>query len=146
MARSRFHPAAVLALVVFALAAASPAPRAAQDGAFVPGIEDLPMMPGLTGNRGLGIVFDTPAGRIVEAYASGAVAWPDVLAFYEATLPQLGWRPGGEGLFRREGEVLRIEVLRGEAETPPSSSSASTLTVRFTLSPDDEPGAARQHR
>jgi hypothetical protein len=135
MARPFFHRAAA-AVFLLALLIALPTPGAAQEGAFVPGIEDLPMMPGLTGDRDDGMVFDTPAGRIVEAYASGPVAWPDVLAFYEETLPQLGWSSGGEGLFRREGEVLRLEVLRGEAEAS-TYSQTPTLTVRFTLSPGD---------
>ena len=43
------------------------------------------------------MVFDTPAGRIVEAVASGAVTRDEVLAFYAETLPQLGWDEGGCG-------------------------------------------------
>jgi hypothetical protein len=71
-------------------------------------------------------VFETTRGRIVEAWAEGDVAMPAVAAFYDATLPQLGWAREDRGTFRREGETLVIEQIRGGAPT----------TVRFTVTPD----------
>lgn len=111
-----------LALVcVFALA---PVP-AIGDTAFLTGVEDLPLMPGLAEVPGAAVVFDAPQGRIVETYAAGAVSTDDVLAFYGQTLPQLGWRAAGPAEYRREGERLTLDVTPGAAET----------TVRFTLAP-----------
>ena len=87
-------------------------------------------MPGLTEVPGAGIVFDKPQGRIVEAYAEGAVAGDVVVAFYENTLPQLGWTevslPTGLTHWRREGEVLQVELL---ADRRP-------VRVRFYLTPN----------
>lgn len=96
--------------------------------AFVSAIDDLPLMPGLVEDPDAAMVFDSPTGRIVEAFAQGNVRAREVLAFYAETLPQLGWRPSGEGVFRREGEVLAIEFPEGDGKGPP-------LTVRFALQP-----------
>jgi hypothetical protein len=97
--------------------------------AFVTGIDDLPLMPGLVEATEAGMAFDAPSGRIVEAYAGGAVSRDAVLRFYAATLPQLGWQRTAAGSFRREGETLNLEFPEGDA---------TRLTVRFTLSPGTE--------
>lgn len=93
-------------------------------------IDDLPLMPGLTEVRGAGIAFDKPQGRIVEAFAEGVVAGDAVVAFYEKTLPQLGWSaarsPAGDTRWRREGEMLRIDVL----------ADGGPVMVRFYLTPN----------
>lgn len=94
-------------------------------GEFLAGFDDLPVMPGLAAVDGAGIVFDTPAGRIIEGYAAGTVTEDAVRGFYGKTLPQLGWKPVAKDEFRREGEHLKIG-FQGEDRT---------LTVRFTLSP-----------
>ena len=83
-------------------------------------------MPGLAEVPDAGVVFDKPAGRIVEAYAEGAVARAEVAAFYAATLPQLGWRTRQSNVFLREGERLSLIFLGGDGD----------LIVRFTLEPD----------
>lgn len=113
--------AAVLWLALLWPALASPA--AAQ---FVGGVDDLPLMPGLTAVPSGGVVFETPQGRIVEALATldAGTTVSEVRAFYDATLPQLGWRVVGTGEYRREGEVLVLEFDAG----PP-------LAVRFRLTP-----------
>ena len=122
MSRRRFAGGALVAALAIALVPALPAPRASE---FVPGIEDLPLMAELHAIEGSGFAFDTAAGRLVEAYAGGNVAPADVDAFYSETLPQLGWQPDGERLWRREGETLTIEFVEG---TDP-------VTIRFQLSP-----------
>jgi len=94
-------------------------------GEFLAGFDDLPVMPGLSAVDGAGIVFDTPAGRIIEGYAEGAVTQASVRQFYGKTLPQLGWQPVSKNEFRREGEHLKID-FKGKDQA---------LTVRFTLSP-----------
>ncbi len=116
--------AAAIGLALTLLAVNPPA-RAAD--AFVAGLEDLPLMPGLATVDGAGLVFDEPQGRIVEAYAKGKTSRGQVLSFYAGTLPQLGWSKIGPAEYRREGERLRIEFKEkaGEGE----------LTVRFFLSP-----------
>jgi hypothetical protein len=98
---------------------------AAAAESFLSGTEDLPVMPGLTESPGT-MVFGTPGGRILEAFASGRVTADQVQSFYAATLPQLGWLSQGKGVYRRENEVLKLDVVR---PGPP-------LVVRFTLSPE----------
>jgi hypothetical protein len=99
-------------------------------GEFLAGFDDLPVMPGLSAVEGAGIVFDTPAGRIIEGYAAGGVTEDSVRRFYDKTLPQLGWKPVAKNEFRREGEHLKIDFKGADR----------TLTVRFTLSPGKNAG------
>jgi hypothetical protein len=114
------------ALLIAAVLAAAASIGAVAQEKFVGGTEDLPLMAGLSEVAGRGMVFDTPAGRIVEAYASGPVSRDQVLRFYAATLPQLGWRADGDAAFRREDEILKLEF-------PPPGPGG--LTVLFTLTP-----------
>lgn len=122
----------VAAVVVAGAVALTGGGVGAENGAaFVGGFEDMPLMAGLNETGEAGMVFDTPAGRIVETYATGAVSRDAVVEFYAATLPQLGWRRIGETEFRREGEVLRLEFP--DAET--AAGGVAGLTVRFALTP-----------
>lgn len=94
--------------------------------AFVAEIPDLPLMPGLAEVPDAAVVFDKPAGRIVEAYAEGAVTRDAVAAFYARTLPQLGWRMLDHGRYSREGERLSLVLLGADGD----------LIVRFTIEPE----------
>ncbi|OUS14459.1 hypothetical protein A9Q97_03910 [Rhodospirillales bacterium 47_12_T64] len=85
----------------------------ASEGSFFTGSDGVPIVPGMEEMPGLGVVFDKPEGRIVEGFASGSIKQTEIRDFYGRTLPQLGWSVFGEGLFRREGEVLKIEILEG---------------------------------
>lgn len=95
------------------------------DGRFVDGIDDLPLMPGLESVPAASTAFDALAGRIVVAFAEGAVAMEDVRAFYDATLPQLGWERLEADRWVRAGEELNLDAVveRGG------------LVVRFELVP-----------
>ena len=99
---------------MIALAVAAPtlsySAEAAQE--FFSGVEDLPLAPGLGEVREAGMVYDTPAGRIVHATAKGPGQPRDVIRFYRATLPQLGWRIVGATRFQRETEILELKVKR----------------------------------
>ena len=112
--------------VIALLAALALAPGiGARASEFVPGIEDLPLMGELHAIEGSGFAFDTAAGRLVEAYAGGSVSQDAVDAFYNETLPQLGWEADGDRIWRREGETLTIEFVEG----------IDPVTIRFQLSP-----------
>jgi len=115
----------VLALL---LAAAATAAGAAEGTVFVSGIDDLPLMAGLSETAGNALVFDSPAGRIVEAEASGPASREEVLRFYGATLPELGWRRDGEATFSRQRETLHLEITGGP----------DSLSVKFILAPRAE--------
>ncbi len=93
------------------------------------GFEDLPLMDGLKQSEDAALSFDSPGGRIVEAYAqSEKIEKQKVMEFYDKTLPQLGWSrlkkktPASSFSYVREGEELTISVDDG---TP--------ATVRFEL-------------
>ncbi len=118
----------ILLLAASAFGAQGPAPAALAEeaAAFMAGVADLPLMPGLAEVPDAGVVFDKPAGRIVEAYAEGAVSRAAVTAFYLGTLPNLGWRAKAEALFQREGELLRLGFVGDDG----------ALVVRFTLRPE----------
>ena len=83
-------------------------------------------MSGLASVSETGMVFDTPAGRIVESFAAGDVERAAVLGFYRDTLPALGWAAEGAGRFVREGEILALDFFGDGGE----------LVVRFTLAPE----------
>ena len=122
------RPMARLTVLLLAglLALAAPGPGLAQpsDG-YVADVADLPLMDGLEEVSEAGMAFDKPSGRIVEAYAHGAVATAAVRRFYRRTLPQLGWQRLGPNRFAREDEELEIDYLGDDGD----------LTVRYTLQP-----------
>jgi hypothetical protein len=109
----------VLALLFFA------APAFADEQAYVAGIEDLPLMPGLKQSIVPPTEFDKPNGRIVESTASGKVSAAKVQEFYDQTLPQLGWVSVGPYEYVREDEALEIGVRK----------QGSGAMVRFTIEP-----------
>ena len=117
------NKAVLTALAVAAALVLAPSPGATQDD-FVPGFEDLPLAPGLTGDPDGGVGIDTPSGRILESEATGRTPAADVRAFYDATLPQLGWHKIGADTWVREGERLTIDVVE-----------ATPTAVRFTVAP-----------
>jgi len=112
----RFHTVIFLAIAL-ALAVptvsygAEPVQSNLSQGYFS-GVEDLPMAPGLDEVRDASMIYDTPSGRIVHAMAKGLSPPRDVIGFYRATLPQLGWRIVGATRFQRETEILELKVTR----------------------------------
>jgi hypothetical protein len=111
-------------LVLALLAPAGPAP-AADRTAFVAGVEDLPLVPGMKVVSDTVVAFDAAAGRIVEAYAIGPLTKRFVLDFYGQTLPQLGWTAERPDRFLRQGEALQLDFFGRDQQ----------LTVRFTVAP-----------
>jgi len=99
--------------------------RAADRTAFIAGVEDLPLVPGVKVVSDTVVAFDAAAGRIVEAYAIGPVTKQAVLEFYGQSLPQLGWTAERPDRFVRQGEALQLDFFGRDQQ----------LTVRFTLAP-----------
>ena len=111
-------PAVVLWLTLIGPAAAAE---------FVDGIEDVPVMNGMHQVQSNNISFGNDEIRFVEAYLSGRKAtFSSVAAFYEETLPQLGWhfigRRNDSLHFERDAE--RLDIVR---------ENKSPLLVRITL-------------
>lgn len=103
--------------------------------AFVEGIDDLPLMPGLVPVADQALVFDKPGGRIVQAVATGSLDASAIRSFYAETAPQLGWAAAGEGRFVRDGELLRIELVESGQPGLARSGTGGPVTVRFMLIP-----------
>jgi len=93
---------------------------------FLEGLEDVPLTPGLSVVADTGMAFDTPGGRIVETYATGALDRGRVVGFYAETLPALGWMALSEVRYLRDGEVLALDLFGVDGD----------LLVRFTLAPE----------
>ena len=73
-------------------------------------VGDVPIMPALSVEPALGFAFDSPNGRIVMVFASSAAAAPDIMRFYNESLPAIGWT-GGDGSWRRGSEALLISEV-----------------------------------
>lgn len=99
---------------------------AQEAGRYFSALPDLPVMPALEEVTEAGVSFDKPEGRIVEVYAEGLAGPDEVLRFYHQTLPQLGWQAAGPKSFRREGEVLALDL----------TSDGDRLTLRCSLRPE----------
>ena len=82
---------------------------AALSQTFFQNIDDLPVAPGLTEVVDDGMRFDSPAGRIVTAVASGAGDVDAFRQFYANALPALGWKAADGSGYRRDGEALMLE-------------------------------------
>ncbi|MBU0800986.1 MAG: hypothetical protein KKA05_08260 [Alphaproteobacteria bacterium] len=95
---------------------------------FFRAVDDLPLMPGLTEQADEAVVFDQPDGRIVEVTATGtaAVTGASVTAFYDETLPQLGWVRDGSGGYVRDRERLTIQY---------GTQTGGPLRVKFAIQP-----------
>ncbi|GJL85454.1 MAG: hypothetical protein DHS20C02_12290 [Micavibrio sp.] len=84
---------------------------------FFASLQDVPLMPGLTELTDYTVVFDKPEGRIIESVAAVESLTPEsIRTYYEASLPQLGWRRIGDDYFARQGEYLRMnfETVDGQ--------------------------------
>ena len=100
----------------------------AQPASFVSVLPDLPLMEGLLEDTDSAVVFETDAGRIAEAIASGSLEQKSIVKFYVAALPQLGWHLLSNVRYQREGEVLSLEFSS-------TSGSQKITTVLFKLAP-----------
>ncbi len=104
-----------LSLICFILTTTS-----AVHASFVEGLEDVPVMEGLSQMNNDNISFGNEESRLVEAILSGeSVSGRQAREFYQNTLPQMGWvfqgSRGNTLFFEREGEVMDIST---EEENP----------------------------
>lgn len=98
----------------------------ARAGGFLSAYDDLPLPAALAEMGGAGLSFDSPGGRIVEAYARGRMQPAEVYAFYASTLPQLGWTRDSDTVYRREAEVLKLAI----------QSEGREVVVHFIIAPE----------
>lgn len=112
-------------LIIFGLLLLMSLSALAAEAIYSTVIEDLPLMPGMTEKADDAVVFDKPAGRILETTAEIAATPEEIKAFYAETLPSLGWQAHAGSAFVREDETLQLDIEKiGDA----------TL-VHFSLTP-----------
>ena len=96
------------------------------DPQFFETLYDIPVMEGLVEAEEGALTFDKPNGRISQATAlAEKVSQSEILAFYDTTLPQMGWTKVKSGEYRREYDKLLILFEKIE----------KSLMVKFSLSP-----------
>tara|TARA_Y100000766_G_C18432638_1_gene377423 strand:+ start:157 stop:537 length:381 start_codon:yes stop_codon:yes gene_type:complete len=115
-------------LIILGVIASTVSATPKQVARFLSVMEEMPLMPGLEEVMDSAVTFDGPSGRIIEAFAAGSVRGEDVLMFYEAILPQLGWIRQANGKYRRDAEILFIEVS-------PTLAGTTGASAQFVLRP-----------
>lgn len=92
--------------------------QAGQQTRFFSDMPDVPLMTGLQELPSESIGFDKPEGRIIEVTADiGSRSPQNVLAYYKAVLPHLGWHDAGGHAYYRDQEVLRLFIESVEGVT-----------------------------
>ncbi len=97
------------------------------DTQFVSGTSDLPVPKGFALQEGSNSIFDSEDGKIVDAIYIGKGNREEVIGFYAASLPALGWNVIDEANFEREKEELHIEVTEDVF--------SSDLEISFAIRP-----------
>ena len=101
------------------------APARAADVTYSTVIEDLPLMSGMIEKTDEAVIFDKPAGRIVETNVETNASIGEVSQFYSETLPSLGWARTNVGSFIRGDETLIVRIEKTSTKT----------IVHFSLAP-----------
>ncbi len=105
---------------------------------------DLPLMPGFREDADSRVVFDTPAGRIIEVSARGNLPPRQVFDYYQLVLPSLSWRKatpakGCDGpaplclVAVRDGEVLKIIIRQIKDK---KTGNETETTIYFSVNPE----------
>ncbi len=78
---------------------------------FFETMQDIPLMPGLYEMPEEAVIFDKPEGRIIESSAaSETLKNEEIGAFYDQTLPQMGWQRIAPFSYVRQGESLKMRL------------------------------------
>ena len=109
-----------LLLIILLLVSAPIIAQAQQAPRFFESLYDVPVMPNMAELKDMAVSFDKPHGRIAYAgaQASAALTPPQIMAFYDKTLPQMGWRIVRSEQYmreyRRNDENLRLFFVQSE--------------------------------
>lgn len=80
---------------------------------FISGTADVPLMPQLQeSDASAQATFASPHGKILSTIMHGTVSPNEILAYYDGTLPNLGWHKKSTGKYAREGETLTIKIKK----------------------------------
>ncbi|MDC0348898.1 hypothetical protein OAN21_00620 [Alphaproteobacteria bacterium] len=83
---------------------------------YVPGTEDIPLMEGMT-IESEPILFDKNQGEVLITKSSTHLLPKDVKNFYKKTLKNLGWTVISENKFKREMQILDMEIKERNGKT-----------------------------
>lgn len=75
-------------------------------------VGDVPIMPTLVIEKGLGFAFDNAEGRIVTIYLSGITGQAELTRYYTDALDPLGWKKVDQRKWSREAEILEIKETK----------------------------------
>ena len=89
-------------------------------------VADVPIMPDMVIEQGLGFAFDNPDGRIVTIYRSGDVSEANVRSYYAQALEPLGWTQISSKRWKREQEIHQVST----------TSAAGVSLWKITLRPE----------
>ena len=93
---------------------------------YVNGTEDIPLYEGFTLKDNDDVAFDAIDGRLIDVtYESKTASIHSVRKFYHNTLPQLGWTPHLHQSYQRDGEILKITILKNR----------QNVELKFNISP-----------
>ena len=85
---------------------------------YLVGTEDVPLYFGFTPTEEGNVSYDSTDGRIIDgSFVSTTEKASDVRKFYEESLPQLGWQKMQYQLYKRDGEILRLNILEKDNKT-----------------------------
>tara|TARA_R110002050_G_scaffold57442_1_gene129483 strand:- start:47385 stop:47747 length:363 start_codon:yes stop_codon:yes gene_type:complete len=80
---------------------------------FISGTEDIPLMPRLQeSDTSAQATFASPQGKILSTVMHGTVSPNEIFAYYDGTLPNLGWQKKDQGKYLREGETLTVKIKK----------------------------------
>lgn len=102
----------ILARVFIFVALPAFAISKAESAHYFSTLTEMPVPPGMTEEAQSAVNFDQPEGRVIvlQAVGQGRDLPQSALRFYRATLPALGWKSGEQGVYRRNGEKLVLEM------------------------------------
>lgn len=76
---------------------------------YLPGTEDIPLIEGVVEIENP-TLFDSPQGKVVISKVVTSLEKKDVKSFYKEVLPNLGWREISENKYKRETQLLKINI------------------------------------
>ncbi len=84
---------------------------------FVPNLPDVPMPKNFVIDANTSTFFDSAEGRIAEINAEGFGEVSEIQSFYAGTMPQFGWTQLSPTTFKKQGELLVVDVSKAKTVT-----------------------------
>ena len=75
---------------------------------FLPGTEDIPLMPGMQLSETDDFSFDSPMGQVLTVTATTDQTAKEIYQFYDSALISLGWERRSAGAYVRGRDSLKL--------------------------------------